>query len=596
MTWYPIAFLPSQYSDNAGQPYSGAVLKAYAEGTTNNIQFATNTDGDGLASSFELNALGFPVSATNAVVIPHIQEDYKLALYPDQASADADSGALWIVDEIKIADPVGSAFLQTFSGDGSTEDFTLSDDLGTDEKTLMIFADKVIEYTTNGTFDTDTDWTKGTGWTIAGGLAVATGGISTDLEQNAQETLTEGESYSVTFTVSNRSAGGVIPKIGGEQGTERTANGTYTETIIAGSTQVIAFEGNGFTGEIDVVSVNRVNSSRREILSDTEFTVNGTALNIPGPVPEGTNNILVFAPSLLLSAAGGSAASAAISEANAAGHAATALAQANIATAQAVIATNAVKSIISYDFSNSVVMDDPGTGIIRLNNATLASVTAVAIDDLSGQQDNPDLSDWIATWDDGTSAVKGTLNIQKEDDPNTFIVLHITGLTDNAGWTELAVVHVASNGTFADADDLIITFMAKGDAGNLQNVVEDTTPQLGGNLDMNGNTLEYATNAIGAIGGGTQDIDLDSGRVVSATVDTSATTFTFSNPLATGFEDGFVLYLTNGGSQTVTWPAAVDWAGGNAPDLTAAGIDVLVFVTIDGGTTWYGFVSGLDLQ
>ena len=85
------------------------------------------------------------------------------------------------------------------------------------------------------------------------------------------------------------------------------------------------------------------------------------------------------------------------------------------------------------------------------------------------------------------------------------------------------------------------------------------------------------------------------GNVVTATVDTSANTFTFSNPSASGTACSFTLILTNGGSQTVTWPAAVDWASGTAPTLTASGVDVLAFVTVDGGTTWYGFVAGLAM-
>ena len=100
------------------------------------------------------------------------------------------------------------------------------------------------------------------------------------------------------------------------------------------------------------------------------------------------------------------------------------------------------------------------------------------------------------------------------------------------------------------------------------------------------------TNAIGATGGGTQDIDLNDGNSVSATVDTSANTFTFSNPTASDELCGFTLTLTNGGSQTVNWPASVDWAAATAPTLTAAGVDVLVFYTIDGGTIWYGVLAG----
>ena len=102
-------------------------------------------------------------------------------------------------------------------------------------------------------------------------------------------------------------------------------------------------------------------------------------------------------------------------------------------------------------------------------------------------------------------------------------------------------------------------------------------------------------NAIGAIGGGTQDIDLESGNVVTGTVDTSETTFTFSNSPTTGTAGSFTLILTNGGSQTVNWPAAVDWAGSTAPTLTTSGIDVITFTTIDGGTIWYGFAAGLDM-
>jgi hypothetical protein len=101
------------------------------------------------------------------------------------------------------------------------------------------------------------------------------------------------------------------------------------------------------------------------------------------------------------------------------------------------------------------------------------------------------------------------------------------------------------------------------------------------------------TNAIGATGGGTQDIDLTAGNSVTATVDTSANTFTFSNPTASDELCGFTLELTNGGSQTVNWPSSVDWAGGVAPTLTTAGVDYLVFWTVNGGTRWYGALVGL---
>ena len=109
--------------------------------------------------------------------------------------------------------------------------------------------------------------------------------------------------------------------------------------------------------------------------------------------------------------------------------------------------------------------------------------------------------------------------------------------------------------------------------------------------------IAETVNAIGGTGGGTQDIDLTAGNVVSATVDTSTNTFTFSNPSASGRSCSFLLILTNGGSQTVNWPGTVDWVAATAPTLTAAGTDVLVFTTVDAGSSiWYGFVAGLDVS
>ena len=117
----------------------------------------------------------------------------------------------------------------------------------------------------------------------------------------------------------------------------------------------------------------------------------------------------------------------------------------------------------------------------------------------------------------------------------------------------------------------------------------DTTQQRMNLLDCG-----IVTNAIGSIGGGAQTIDIVSGNSVSGTVDTAETTFTFSNPTASDELCVFSLVLANGGSQTVNWPASVDWTGGVGPSLTASGADILVFATIDGGTIWHGSTFSLD--
>jgi len=108
-------------------------------------------------------------------------------------------------------------------------------------------------------------------------------------------------------------------------------------------------------------------------------------------------------------------------------------------------------------------------------------------------------------------------------------------------------------------------------------------------------TFQYygATHNVLGSGSGSRTIDLTSGNYVSATA-SGACTWTFSSALTSPNATGFVLELTNGGIGTQTWPASVDWPGGTAPTLTASGVDVLVFITDDGGTTWRGVASMLD--
>jgi hypothetical protein len=72
-------------------------------------------------------------------------------------------------------------------------------------------------------------------------------------------------------------------------------------------------------------------------------------------------------------------------------------------------------------------------------------------------------------------------------------------------------------------------------------------------------------------------------------------TITFNNPPASN-AFGFTFVVVNAGAYSITWPLNVDWAGGSAPILTSSGVDVLVFYTFDGGTTYLGFVAGKNLN
>lgn len=105
-------------------------------------------------------------------------------------------------------------------------------------------------------------------------------------------------------------------------------------------------------------------------------------------------------------------------------------------------------------------------------------------------------------------------------------------------------------------------------------------------LDVNGNVAQNIV-AVAA-----SAIDCSAGNYFTKTA-SGALTWTFTNvPASRSF--AVILELTNGGTGTQTWPAAVKWPGGTAPTLTASGVDVLGFITDDGGTTWRGVALMID--
>ncbi len=119
----------------------------------------------------------------------------------------------------------------------------------------------------------------------------------------------------------------------------------------------------------------------------------------------------------------------------------------------------------TFAYSTTTTMADPGVGAIRFNNATLASVTAIAIDDQTSLPGNADVSASILTWDDSTSGVKGTLTLSKVGDPSTYIQFQITSLVDNSGWTQLNVTYIGTAGTFTNGMGLAAVFDRTGDVG-----------------------------------------------------------------------------------------------------------------------------------
>ncbi len=120
---------------------------------------------------------------------------------------------------------------------------------------------------------------------------------------------------------------------------------------------------------------------------------------------------------------------------------------------------------------------------------------------------------------------------------------------------------------------------------------------VNGELNLQDYNLKRATiidyslahNALGNVSGGTT-VNMELGNYVSATA-TGAVTWTFANPPTGARTGSIILELTNGGAYTQYWPAAIRWPSGSAPSLAASGVDVLVFITDDGGSNWRGAIS-----
>ena len=103
-------------------------------------------------------------------------------------------------------------------------------------------------------------------------------------------------------------------------------------------------------------------------------------------------------------------------------------------------------------------------------------------------------------------------------------------------------------------------------------------------LDVDG-AYTSSVSAVGAL-----DIDLSASNYFTKTINGNST-FTFSNPPASGTVGSFTLELTYT-SGTITWPGSVYWngTGQTAPTITAGKVQLFVFSTRDGGTTYRGAV------
>lgn len=182
--------------------------------------------------------------------------------YGDEPASVSGTGDLWYNTSTKILwrnqDP--SVFDFSYSVGSMLQDTT--------EETVV-----ASDLAVNGTFDADTDWTKGTGWAIATGVATATASSATMVQTTSA--LTIGETYTVNYEIKSRSSGTVAVSDGDAANDDpQSTVGWHSVTFVAtGDTLTVTAA--GFTGSIDNVSCR---------LGDVDLSPTGHGLQYFGTI------------------------------------------------------------------------------------------------------------------------------------------------------------------------------------------------------------------------------------------------------------------------------------------------------------------------
>lgn len=245
-------------------------------------------------------------------------------------------------------------------------------------------------------------------------------------------------------------------------------------------------------------------------------------------------------------------------------------ASAAAAAASAALSAQATGTAIGFTFDTATADADPGAGKLRLNNATQNTATVIRADNTSSA--GSDVAALLATFGNGTSAVKGRLRIQKATNATKWLIFDVTAVASPSGYKNITASCTASSAAspFADGDALAVSFVATGDKGDTGATGPAGT--FGGTANSTAELLTGANIASAS----TVNLNTATGNRVHITGTTTITAWTLTRGPRTVIFDGAL---------QLTYHATTNRLNSNGANVTVAAGD-MAYIESDGTTVY----------
>lgn len=242
---------------------------------------------------------------------------------------------------------------------------------------------------------------------------------------------------------------------------------------------------------------------------------------------------------------------------------------------------------IAYTFSTTTTDSDSGAGVIRYNNATIASVTTIFIDNADAGSISQ--TGWYDTWDDSTATVKGQLLITNANDNTAYDVFNVTAVTSASGYYKITVTYV-SGARPANSAALAVMFVPAGYNGATGPQGATGAQGVTGPTGPNALPTPRVTTTTSSATPSTNTDSYDAHSITAlATAITSMTSGLSGTPV--NFQRLIFRIKDNGTARSITWGSSFEAKGRALPTTTVISKVLTVMFMYDSVTSKWGCVA-----